>query len=177
MKSTISTRTGLDMKTASLIRVFIYSAGSVLLVTAVAKFISSLGDQKVLQALEPLSGLPFREVFIITGLLEVAVGLCCLFHRRMLLQVGLVAWLATCFLWYRLALVWHGYHLPCSCLGNLTGALSISPHTADLVMKVVLGYLLVGSYASLLAMWRPWNRSPGTGFSRPSVVSAHVAGM
>jgi len=51
-----------------------------------------------------------------------------------------------------------GWHRPCGCLGNLTDLdlLGISPHTADTIMKLVLAYLLVGSYWLL---WRSRRRS------------------
>ena len=51
-------------------------------------------------------------------------------------------------LWYL------GWQRPCSCLGNLTDTLHISPHVADVAMKIVLAYLLVGSYGGLLCLWK-----------------------
>jgi len=45
------------------------------------------------------------------------------------------------------------YKRPCLCLGNLTTAIHVSPHTADNVMKGVLAYLLIGSYGILLHEW------------------------
>ena len=86
--------------------------------------------------------------------IELAVALVCLLGRRARLQAGLVAWLATNFVVYRLGLLWIGYHGPCRCLCSLTGALHISPETADSIMKVVLVYLLIGSYATLLWQWK-----------------------
>jgi len=55
---------------------------------------------------------------------------------------------------YRLGLWWMHWHRPCSCLGNLTDALHISPQVADNVMKVLLAYLLIGSYGLLI--WKRW---------------------
>jgi hypothetical protein len=40
-----------------------------------------------------------------------------------------------------------GYRKPYGCLGNLTDALHIPPHTGDVAMKSILAYLLIGSYA------------------------------
>jgi len=42
----------------------------------------------------------------------------------------------------------------CSCLGNLTDALHIRPETADNIMKLLLAYMLIGSYGLLI-----WQRS------------------
>jgi hypothetical protein len=59
---------------------------------------------------------------------------------------------------YRLGLWWMDWHRPCNCLGNLTDALHISPQAADNVMKVLLAYLLIGSYALLSWHWRQKQR-------------------
>jgi hypothetical protein len=53
-----------------------------------------------------------------------------------------------------------GYHKPCNCLGNLTDALHIPLQTADTAMKIVLGYLLIGSYAILFWLWRQRRIAP-----------------
>ena len=45
----------------------------------------------------------------------------------------------------------------CGCFGNLipqTGTLRISPQVADKIKKVVLAYLLIGSYGLLIWEWR-----------------------
>lgn len=133
---------------------FLNSAGSLLLMTGAAKLISASGSQKALLALEPVSQISFRNVFVIAGSLEMAIGLYCLFSHRLTLRTALVAWLSTLFLIYRYCVVVMGYHIPCSCLGTLTDALSISPHSADFAMKCILGYLLLGSYVILFRIWR-----------------------
>ena len=91
---------------------------------------------------------------LVLGMAEIAIALLCFFGKSQKLALGLVAWLATNFVVYRLGLMWIGYHKPCSCLGNLTDALHISPNIADTAMKIILGYLLLGSYATLFWLWR-----------------------
>ena len=61
----------------------------------------------------------------------------------------------------RFGLWWMGWHKPCNCLGNLTDALHLSPQTADNIMKVVLAYLLIGSYG--LLFWGWWRRKQVNG--------------
>ena len=56
-----------------------------------------------------------------------------------------------------------GWHKPCGCLGNLTDALGISPETADTVAKVLLAYLLIGSYALLVWEWRKHRKNVALG--------------
>lgn len=144
------------------IKCFLYSAGVLLATTAVAKFISGAGDARILQNLDPILAIPFRQVFWIAGAIELTVGLVCFFVKRLALQAALVAWLATSFLIYRLGLALVRYHKPCGCLGNLTDALHISPQIADTAMKIVLAYLLIGSYATLFWLWRQRKTAPAS---------------
>jgi hypothetical protein len=137
-----------------IIKFFLFSAGVVLLITATAKIISSFGNARILQNADPLFGVSFHNLFLAVSSIEVVAALVCFCSKKILLQAGLVAWLATAFIAYRLSLVWIGYHKPCSCLGNLTDALHIPPQIADTAMKIILAYLLIGSYATLFWLWR-----------------------
>jgi hypothetical protein len=49
---------------------------------------------------------------------------------------------------------------PGPCPGNLTDALHISPQTDSNLVKIVLGYLLIGSYATLFWVWWQNRKSP-----------------
>ena len=142
-------------------RWFVYSAAVVLLLTATAKFVSSTGNGKILLAADPLTGFQFSNLFRIVGGIEVAVALVCIFSKRIRLPAGLVAWLATSFLAYRIGLVLVGWHKSCSCMGNLTDTLHILPQTADTAMKIILAYLLLGSYATLFWLWRRRGKAEG----------------
>ena len=97
--------------------------------------------------------IPFRDMFWLAGALELAIGIACLRGTKMVFQTALVAWLATIMVVYRFGLYWVDYKGYCNCLGNLTGVLHIPPHAAESVMKIVLTYLLMGSYAALLHIW------------------------
>ena len=145
---------------AGLPRVFSVSAGTLLLATAAAKLVSAGGHARILQVTDPILAISFRHVFWIVGLLELMIALVCLFGHQPGLQAGLVAWLATSFVIYRLALYWSAYPKPCHCLGNLTDALQLSPQLVDAVMKIILAYLLAGSYAVLFWCWKQGNSRP-----------------
>jgi hypothetical protein len=129
-------------------------SGALLFITAIAKLASAVGGARILQIPHPIVSISFRDMFWIAGLLELVVAFVCFFSKQIGLQAGLVAWLATSFLIYRLGLLWVGYHKPCSCLGNLTDALHIPPQTADTTMKIILAYLLIGSYGTLFWLWK-----------------------
>ena len=134
--------------------IFLKSAGLLLCITGLLKIISSTGKAGILSQANPIFGITFQQVFWTVGLLELIIAAFCLLTNDYWRQSALIAWLATSFAAYRLGLLWIGYHKPCSCLGNLTDALRISPQIADTAMKIVLGYLLIGSYASLFWLWK-----------------------
>jgi hypothetical protein len=154
-------------------KAFIFSAGLLLLVTAMAKFISASGSAKILITIDPIFAISFRYVLVLVGICELVIVIVCFFGKRLGLQAGLVAWLATSFLAYRFCLVWLGYHKPCSCLGNLTDALSIPPQIADNAMKFILAYLLIGSYASLFWLWKQGRQIPNTAPTSVGGIESH----
>lgn len=143
------------------INIFLRSASALLVVAAIAKLVSSAGSARIMQNPDPILAIPFRHVFWIVGGIELVIAMVCIFDKRIEIKAGLVAWLATSFLVYRIGLILVGYHKPCSCLGNLTDALHIPPQTADMAMKIILAYLLIGSYASLFWLWRQRKKAEG----------------
>lgn len=133
---------------------FVFSAAAILALTGAAKVWSTFGDVKLLTVDDPIFGIQFGHLLLAVGLAELGIAAVCLFGKRPRLALGLVAWMASSFLVYRIGLSWIGWKKPCNCLGNITDALHISPHTADTIMKFVLAYLLIGSYGLLIWQWR-----------------------
>lgn len=145
---------------------FILTAGVILAVTGAAKIWSALGTSKFLAAVDPILGLKFGQLLLAVGLAEIAVALVCCFSRRQTLALGLIAWLATNFLVYRVGLWWMDWKRPCGCLGNLTDALHLSPQAAENIMKVLLAYLLIGSCGLVIWRWRQRRNSLAAEISR-----------
>ncbi len=133
---------------------FIFSAGILLLLTATAKIFSSYGASGILNGVDPLFHVTFRCLFRAAAVVELGIVGICFFAKNLSLRVGLIAFIATIFVLYRLGLYWMGFGGGCSCLGNLTDTLHVSPTLADRVMKIILGYLLIGSYGTLFWLWR-----------------------
>lgn len=133
---------------------FAHSVGVLLVTTGLAKAWSAIGPARALDVADPIIGIPFRHLLLAVGLLELFIAFFCLFTDKRQLSLLAVAWLSTNFVVYRLGLWWMGWHRPCGCMGNLTDLLHISPRAADNMMKVVLAYLLIGSYGLLLWQWR-----------------------
>jgi hypothetical protein len=123
-------------------------------VAAIAKLVSAAGSARALLDVDPILGISFQNIFCIVGTIELFIGLICLLGNDKLCQVSLLACLSTMFLIYRVGLVLIGYQGPCACMGNLTDALHIPAKTADTAMKIILAYLLIGSYATLFWLWR-----------------------
>lgn len=130
---------------------FVYSSATLLGITAIAKILSAGGDAHILLVQDPVLLMPYRYLFYIVGTCELFVAFHCVFGTRSGLKVALLAGLSTSLLAYRVGVWWLGFKKPCPCLGNLTDALHISPEGAGIMMKIVLAYLLFGSYLSL--MW------------------------
>ena len=133
---------------------FSLSAGAILAITGIAKIWSGLGDSKFLAVMDPIIGITFGKLMLAVGVAEIAIALLCFLSKRQTLALGLVAWMSTNLVVYRLGLWWMHWHRPCNCLGNLTDALHLSPQVADNIMKVLLAYLLIGSYGLLIWRWR-----------------------
>jgi hypothetical protein len=136
------------------IRVFNCTAGTVLLLTALAKLVSSAGHAKVLILHDPIFPISFRYELMVVGAIELVVASICLFNRRTLLPTFLVAYLATLFALYRIGLLWMGYRKPCPCMGTITDLIHLSPEMADTTMKIILACLLACSYTVLFWSWR-----------------------
>jgi len=153
-----------------LARLFLYSVTVILLATAAEKIICSFGHGRILLERDPVTALQFRNLFRLVSVVEGVIALACCLRERIWLATSLVAWLATGFLIYGIVLLWGDYRKPCPCLGNLTDMLHISFQGADTAMKIILGYLLLGSYATLFWLWKEKGKS-----SLPASTSAEPA--
>jgi hypothetical protein len=142
------------------VKYFLRLAGGALALTGLAKAVSAIGSARVLDAADPLIGIPFRQLLLLVGLAELLIAFFCPFAGRRRLSLLAVAWLSSNFLLYRLGLWFIGWHHPCACMGSMAGVLHLSDRSADNVMKGALAHLLVGSYAMLLWQWRAAGQAP-----------------
>jgi hypothetical protein len=126
---------------------FVLSSGCILLITGLAKFVSAFGGARILNSQDPIFGISFRYLMLITGILEICISYRCITKSAHRLSLGLLAWLATCFVIYRIGILTIGWQKPCSCLGSMTELLHISPDLANRILEIIIAYLLIGSYA------------------------------
>ncbi len=122
--------------------------------TGLAKVVSAAGASRALEAADPILGVSFRKLLLVAGAAELLIAFLCFSKTKGRLGMVLLAWFATELLVYRLGLWFMGWHQGCRCLGTLTDMLHIQSGRVDNIMKVILAYLLLGSYAALLAQWR-----------------------
>ena len=145
-----------------LINLFIKVSGYLLVITAAAKLISSYGSAGVLKHADPIFQVSFRFVFQATAIVELVVASICLWGKIARFQSGVIAIISSNFLLYRFGLYWMGFHNLCPCLGNLDDMLPISPQAIDIAMKIILAFLLIGSYSALFWLWRDHERPAST---------------
>lgn len=125
-------------------------AGALLAVTGIAKIWRSFGNVQLLGLHDPVFAVEFRHLLLAAGALEMIVAAMALFSSQKVLPYAAIAWLATNIAIYRIGLWYLNWHLPCPCLGSLTQALNIPARLADDLMKVMLLWLLAGSYLNLI---------------------------
>ncbi len=125
-----------------------------LALTGLIKLLSAGGESRILSDPDPLLPLSNRELMLLAGLMELVVVWFLLSRKPEAARLLIVAALGTEFLLYRIGLWWIHATKPCSCLGNATGWLGISPAVADNTAKAILVFLLVGSYYFLLKQKR-----------------------
>ena len=130
---------------------FVFAAGLVLTLTGLAKIGSVFGHARVLDTPDPLFGIAYRHLLLSVATLELAAASICFYSRNFRLNHYLIAWIATNFLIYRIALWFLGWEGNCRCLGSLTEVLNISDEVADVVSLLFMSFLLTGSYVKIAA--------------------------
>lgn len=143
-------------------------AAVLLFVTAGAKIVSFFGHARILEMSDPLIGIPMRWLILLVGFLEIGVAGVLVSKGHFSTKLTAIATLSTCFLTYRLGLLWAGVGKPCACLGNIGDILRIPPNVIDISMKSSLAYLLIGSLSFLLVDWL-------RGFSNHETLSEKMA--
>jgi hypothetical protein len=142
------------VKTISLLRQFVGSAGVLLLAVALAMFISLWASRGLIHPHEPVFGMSLPEFFCVIGGFELSIALICLFGQNTFLQATLILWLAVNFAAYQAGLWWMGGTAEFKgYLGDVSAAFGISAGSADLILKALILYLLAGSLLSLAGSW------------------------
>ena len=127
-----------------LLNAFYLTCGAFLSVTLIAKLVSALGDARMLNEPDPVFSISNRKLMVLAAVIELMVAVVCFFGKRPAIKSGSLMWLASIFFAYRIGLYFLDNGKHCPCLGNLTDALHIRPETADIALKGILLYFLIG---------------------------------
>lgn len=138
---------------AKWIKIFIASAGVILLAAALTRFVIAAGAAQALFLPDPVLGIPLRYAVLTVGVFELAVALICLFGKRVGLQIGWLAWLSTNYVVFWIGLLTMHCQLQGTCLGSLTDPLHLSRGTSGFILAILPVYLVLGSYAALAWVW------------------------
>lgn len=156
------------------IKLFIYSAGAVLLAAALERLLIATGNVQALALPEPVLGIPLRHAVLMIGGLELVVALICLFGKQTGLQIGWLAWLATDFVLYRIGLFAMHCHPQATCIGSITDPLHFSRGTMGILIGFLPFYLLLGSYAVAIWLWLEGRRAKAAKFLKMSCPSCGI---
>jgi hypothetical protein len=149
-------------------KLFIYSAGGILLAAALVRFIIAVENAQFLSLLEPLLGIPLRIAVLLVGTIELIAALFCLFGRQVNLQLALLMWLATNYVVYWVGRFWVPGQLQGTCLGSLTDPLHLSRGMPGIITGCIPVYLLLGGCMAMLGLWLEERRAQTAKFMRMS---------
>jgi hypothetical protein len=133
------------------------ASGTLLILTGLAKVISSSGNAPILLESDPIFHLGFRGLFLITGAVEMVVGIFSVTaggDKWLVTRLILLASMASSFCAYRVGTWWIHYYRPCPCLGILTSKIHLSSELADTISRSVAFFILATSYIGLIYIWK-----------------------
>jgi len=139
-----------------LIRAYIYSAGSLLLALATVLMLANFQRQPTdfIPVRDMVLNLQLPALFWILGGMVLLAALLCLFGRQTNLQLGIVLWLATNLIVYRIGLHYmgakggvQGY------LGEMSDVFGLSTGTMSGLLIAAVWYLVIGSLIAMTLAW------------------------
>ena len=133
------------------IRYFILSAGAILLMAALSRFLAFAGQLQVWALRDPMLGISLRYAVLMVGIVELVVALICLFGRRVGLQIGWLAWVGANYIVFWICLVWQHFSPQGTCIGSLTDPLRIYHGTTGYFFKFLPLCLALGSGAAAVS--------------------------
>jgi len=131
---------------------FLYASALILFSTGAIKVATAFGYSPWLTKHDPLfQFLSNRSLFLSVGGLELCVAAYLVLGRGIGAKLGMVLWLSSSFVLYRLGLIWSGVQEPCKCLGSLMDWLPLRQSLLDSGLMFSLIFLFGGSIALVAA--------------------------
>ena len=142
-----------------LARLFIRSAGALLLAVAFALILTNFATGELAQPRDPLLQVSIRLLFWICGMAFLMVALLCLFGRWEFTQLSLLAWISINLVVYVVGLFWTGVNNPGFLFASLSDTFGVSSRFAMTLGAITLAYLFCGSITLLPWLW--WGARTG----------------
>ena len=129
------------------------AAGLVLVGLGAAHLVGNQG-QITLQPMDPLLQVSSRYLFWGTGGCELCVGMVCLLAGDLLLANGLVLWLTTCLLVYRVGLLTVGVATLRGYYQTMAEQFGVGAGLLNVLFGTAAGVLWCGSAVGVALLWR-----------------------
>lgn len=129
---------------------FVSSVAALFGAFSAALFLCNIAHARLVEAREPLFGLPTSTFSWILGTGAIAVALACVFVRPSGFKLGLVLWFAASVVIYQLGLQWLGIQNLSGYIAGLAHAFNLSNSLAMTFLDLLFSYLFIGSAALLL---------------------------
>jgi uncharacterized membrane protein len=130
-------------------RWFMLSAGGILVFGGITRLLNVFEKTQQMDISSPIVLIPFRQMLLCIGIVELIVACLCLFTNKRTLSLILITWLVTIYGVYRVGLWTMGWYHPYPILANLMETLNISPFMADGVATAISVFLFLGSVRML----------------------------
>lgn len=130
-------------------RWFMLSAGGILVFGGITRLLNVFEKTQQLDMSSPIVRIPFRQLLLCIGIMELILACLCLFTNKRALSLILIAWLVPIYGVYRVGLWTMGWYHPYPLLANLMETLNISPFMADGVATAISAFLFIGSVRML----------------------------
>jgi hypothetical protein len=126
-------------------RWFMLSAGGILVFGGITRLLNVFENTQQLHISDPIVLIPFRQLLLCIGIVELIMACLCLFTNKRTLSLVLVASLVAIYVVYRVGLWTMGWYHPYPLLANLMETLNISPFMADGIGTAISAFLFIGS--------------------------------
>lgn len=126
-------------------RWFMLTAGGILMFGGITRLLRVFEKTQQLDMSSPIVHIPFRQLLLCIGIVELILACLCLFTNKRALSLVLITWLVPIYGVYRVGLWTMGWYHPYPLLANLMETLNISPFIADGIGTAISAFLFIGS--------------------------------
>lgn len=158
------------------VRLFVASAGIILLSVSLIKLISSFGNGKLLSYVDPITQMRFRHELLAIGTIELLAAAYLLLSHNERAKLWLLLWFAVNILEYRIISDLLQVQA-CPCLGTVGGLLPFSKPQIDSLLRIVTLYLFGGATFFILSSSSTGTREGNAGLADCTLTQSNNRGI